>query len=187
MFAGAPDPRSPLRRQVLHRSRRKRCLLSFDLSCAYREGKERSLFSECGRGRGSRLSPLFAVPSREFARNSSVAGNLKHGFTSIAFDRREWTGRGRSRCFSGTIGSWIKAPAALVFETSGRDSDGGGSDTPSTLRQEVDRRNEFANESGCAGLGIRLRSAIQRGHSQRLPSNAHSDSTAGATDRDPTG
>src|SRR6266700_2162115 len=128
MFPGPADARPPLRRQVLYWRRREWRLLSLDLSCANRERKERSLFSKCGRRGGSRLSPLLAVPSGEFTRNPGVAGNLQHSLTGVAFDRGEWTGRRRSRGFSRAIGSWIAAPAALIFETSGRYSDCSGSD-----------------------------------------------------------
>ena len=31
--------------------------------------------------------PLSALPTREFTRNSGMAGNLKYGFASSAFDR----------------------------------------------------------------------------------------------------
>src|SRR5271170_1402888 len=99
---------------------------------------------------------MFAVPSREFPRNAGVVGNLKHSLTGVAFDWREWTGGRRSRGSSGATGSWIAAPSALVLETSWRYSGCGGSDAPFTLREKADRRNEFANASGCAGLGIRL-------------------------------
>src|SRR5579862_2002449 len=124
------------------------------------DGKERSLFSQCGSGGGSRLSSLLALPAGEFTGNASLVGNFKHRLASVAFDRRERLGGRWGRCPGGAIGSWIATSAALVFEASRRYSDGGSTHPPSALRQKTDRRNESAHASSCVGLGVRQRSTI---------------------------
>src|SRR5258705_8251264 len=98
MFASETVTRCSLRRQVLYWSDRQWGLLSSNLPSTYREREERSLLSDRrGRSRG-RLSPLPALPTRKLARNSGMARNFKHGFASLATDRRERAGgrRGRS-------------------------------------------------------------------------------------------
>ena len=54
------------------------------------------------------------------------------------FDRRERTGRRRSRSFSPTTGSWFTPSSSPVLETFGGDPDRGCANSPIALRQEVD-------------------------------------------------
>jgi len=87
MFASPAITRRTLRRQVFYRRSRQRSVLPLDLSRAHGEGKKCPLFSN-RRGRSrSRLSSLSALPAGKLARNSSVAGNFKHCFSSLALDR----------------------------------------------------------------------------------------------------
>src|SRR6266567_4153635 len=86
MFASPLDARPSLRRQVLYWRRRERRLLPVNLSCANSKREECALFSQCGRCRRSRLSPLLALPSGEFTGNACVVRDFEYSFASITFD-----------------------------------------------------------------------------------------------------
>src|SRR5882724_1607551 len=121
MFASAAFARSPLRRQVFYWRDRQRSLLPSDLSCTDREREECPLLPECRRRGGSRFSSVPALPSGEFAGNSGMDGNFKHGLESSPPDWREWIGRRWSRGLSGTPGSRCTPPSAFVFKAFGSD------------------------------------------------------------------
>jgi hypothetical protein len=147
VFAGATLARSALRRQVFYRRDWQWGLLPFDLSSSYGKRKEHPVFSECVCGRGSRLSALSAMPAGEFAGNSGMAGNFSDGFAGFAPDWGERTGGRRCRGSCETTGSWSTASSTVVFAASGSNADSGGADATSALREEVDRRDEPADES----------------------------------------
>src|SRR6266496_2341270 len=87
MFAGEAGTGCPFRRQVLYWRDRERGLLPSDLSRADRKGEKRPLLSERRGSSGGRLSPLSALPAREFSWNAGMVGNFQHSFASSTADR----------------------------------------------------------------------------------------------------
>ena len=90
LFPGSAVARRAIRWEVFYWSGGQWSLLSVDLSCADREGKECAVFCYCGGcGRG-RVSALFAVPAGVFAGDAGVDGDFEFRVAGFAVDRGEW-------------------------------------------------------------------------------------------------
>ncbi len=89
MFAGEALSRSPIRRQVFHRSSRQRCLLPLDLPRAHRERKKLPLLPHRRCRCRSGISSLSALPPRMLSRNARLDGYIGHRFPRLAAHRRK--------------------------------------------------------------------------------------------------
>src|SRR5260370_39167803 len=96
-----------IRRQVFHWSANHEDLLPSNLPLAYVAGENRAVLPHRRCCRRSGVSPVLALPPGVLSWNSRMGWHAKHGFASIAPDRRNGFARRRHRSSGGTYGNGV--------------------------------------------------------------------------------
>ena len=161
----AQEPRSAVRRKVLHRRHIHAHLLPAGVPGAEPQAHQHPVLRDRCRGGRSRVPPLFAMSSRGGARHAGLARHVRRRQTRAQADRRRRARRGVGERTRRARRYRTAPPASAVRAARGCVAERRGANAAAALREAADRRDEPADDGHRAGGGLRQPAPVQ----QRVP------------------